>query len=55
MIQSKNGKTAVIISQDELESWRETAEILMTPGSQESILAGKKSVLKGKVIPISEI
>lgn len=55
LIQSKNGKTAVLLSQDELESWRETAEILMTPGAQKSILAGKKEVLEGKVIPISEI
>ena len=55
LIQSKNGKTAVLLSQDELESWRETAEILMTPGAQKSILTGKKEVLEGKVIPISEI
>ncbi len=55
LIQSKTGKTAVILSQDELDSWRETAEVLMTPGAQESIATGKKEVSRGEVVPLSEI
>ena len=55
LIQSKTGKTAVILSQDELDSWRETAEVLMTPGAQESIAAAKQDISKGNVVPLSEL
>lgn len=55
LIQSKTGKTAVILSQDELDSWRETAEVLMTPGAQESIATGKKEVSSGTVVPLSDL
>lgn len=55
LIQPKTGKTAVLLSQDELDSWRETAEVLMTPGAQESIRAGKKDVSLGKVVPLSNL
>lgn len=46
---------AILISQDELESILETAEILAIPGALESIKRGEKDIKAGRVIPLSEL
>lgn len=55
VIQPKNGPAAVLISLDEYESWKETAEILMIPGALESILEGVEQARLGQGVPLSEI
>jgi len=51
-----NGRPkAVMISQEELESLEETAEILAIPGAKESIEEGLKQAKKGLGIPLSEL
>ncbi|TSC88085.1 MAG: Conserved protein of unknown function, putative antitoxin [Microgenomates group bacterium Gr01-1014_7] len=46
---------ATLISQDELESILETAEILSIPGARESINTGLKQAKAGKGIPLSKL
>ena len=46
---------ATLISQEELESIEETAEILAIPGALESIKRGEADVKAGRVIPLSEL
>ncbi len=43
---------AVVISQEELESIEETAEILAIPGAREAIAEGEKQLKKGQGIPL---
>lgn len=51
-----NGKPKVVmISQEELESLEETAEILAIPGARESIKRGEEDFKKGKIIPLSKL
>ena len=46
---------ATLISQDDLESILETAEILSIPGALESIKRSEKDIKAGRVIPLSEL
>jgi antitoxin YefM len=46
---------AVIMSEEELESLEETAEILAIPGAKEAIDRGVEQAKKGKVRPLEEI
>ena len=46
---------AVLVSQDELESWEETVEILSIPGARESIKKGLKDVKAGRVTPLEDV
>lgn len=51
-----NGKPKVtIISQEELESIEETAEILAIPGALESIKKGQEQIKKGEFITFEEL
>ncbi|MGH7203194.1 MAG: type II toxin-antitoxin system Phd/YefM family antitoxin [Candidatus Levyibacteriota bacterium] len=51
-----NGKPkAVMVSFEELESLRETAEILAIPGAKKEIEEGLKEARKGLGIPLSEL
>jgi antitoxin YefM len=51
-----NGKPmATLISEDELESIEETAEILSIPGARESIKKGLREAKMGKGIPLSKL
>jgi antitoxin YefM len=46
---------AVIMSEEELESLEETAEILAIPGAKEAIDRGVEQAKKGEVRPLEEI
>lgn len=46
---------AVLISQEELESLEETAEILSIPGMLESIKKSSKQIREGKTTPLSKL
>lgn len=48
-------KPVVLISLEELESIKETAEILAIPKARESIEQGVKELKQGKVIPLSDL
>ena len=55
IITVKGRAKAVIISQEELESIEETAEILAIPGARESIKRGERDAKRGIGIPLSEL
>lgn len=42
IIQSKNGAAAVLLSIDEYEAWKETAEILAIPNASQEIQQGNR-------------
>jgi len=46
---------ATLVSQDELDSLEETAEILAIPGAKEDIMEGFKQAKKGQGIPLSRL
>lgn len=46
---------AVLVSEEELESLEETAEILAIPGAKEAIDKGLEQAKKGKVRPLEDI
>jgi len=46
---------AVLLSEEELESLEETAEILAIPGAKESIKKGKKQIKEGKFVKLSDL
>ena len=46
---------AILVSNEELESLEETAEILAIPGARNSIKKGIKQIKKGEFIPLSEL
>lgn len=51
-----NGRSkAVLLSQEELESIEETAEILAIPGARESIKEGMSQADKGLGIPLEDL
>jgi len=45
---------AVVISQEELDSIEETAEILAIPGARESIAEGTRQALRGEGISLQD-
>lgn len=46
---------AVLVSEEELESLEETAEILAIPGALKSIKKGEKQIKEGKFIRLEDI
>ncbi len=51
-----NGRSkAVLLSQEELESIEETAEILSIPSALESIKEGKKEIKEGKFVTLEDL
>ncbi|KKR32695.1 MAG: Prevent-host-death family protein [Candidatus Gottesmanbacteria bacterium GW2011_GWC2_39_8] len=51
-----NGKPkAVLVSEEELESLEETAEILAIRGARESIKRGTGQIKKGKYTPLEDL
>ncbi len=46
---------AVLVSEEELASLEETAEILSVPGAREDIKEGFKQAKKGQGIPLSQL
>ena len=46
---------ATLISQEELESILETAEILAIPGALASIKKGRDQIKKGQVVPFEKV
>lgn len=46
---------AVLVSEEELESLEETAEILSIPGARESIEEGKKQIKAGKFVALADL
>ncbi len=46
---------AVLMSEEELESLEETAEILAIPGAKEAIEKGLTQAKKGEVVPLDEV
>jgi len=51
-----NGRAkAVLLSEEELESIEETAEVLAIPGAKASINKGLKQMKNGKIKPLKEI
>ena len=51
-----NGKPkAVVLSQEELESLEETAEVLAIPGALDSIKKGKKQIEKGQFVELADL
>ena len=46
---------AVLVSEEELESLEETAEILAIPGAKEAIDRGVEQAKKGEVRPLEDI
>lgn len=51
-----NGKPkAVLVSEEELESLEETAEILAIPGAKKSIQEGKKQIKKGEFVRLADL
>lgn len=55
VITVKGQPQAVLVSQEELESLEETAEILAIPGARESIEKGKKDIKAGRVTPLEDV
>lgn len=45
---------AVVLSQDELESIEETAEILAIPGARKAIAEGERQLKKGQGVPLHQ-
>ena len=51
-----NGKPkAVLVSEEELASLEETAEILAIPGAKKRIIRGAEEIKKGKFINLSDL
>ena len=51
-----NGKPkAVLLSEEELESLEETAEILAIPGAVKSIRKGEKQIKEGKFVRLEDL
>lgn len=51
-----NGKPkAVLVSEEELSSLEETAEILTIPGAKKSIQEGKKQIRQGEFIRLADL
>lgn len=51
-----NGQSrAVLLSEEELESIEETAEVLTIPGAKASINRGLKQMKNGKIKPLKEV
>ncbi len=51
-----NGKpTAILMSIQEYESWKETTEIMSDPGLMKAIRQGEKEIDEGKGIPWEEV
>lgn len=51
-----NGKPkAVLVSEEELESLEETAEILAIPGALASIKKGEKQIKEGKFVRLEDL
>lgn len=46
---------ATLISEEELESLEETAEILAIPGALESIREGRRQIKEGKFVKLSDL
>jgi len=46
---------AVLVSEEELDSLEETAEILAIPGAKENIKKGKKQIREGKFVSLSDL
>lgn len=46
---------AVLVSEEELTSLEETAEILSIPGAKRRILKGIKEIQRGKFIPLADL
>ena len=46
---------AVLLSEEELESLEETAEILAIPGAKENVKKGKKQIKEGKFVKLSDL
>lgn len=47
--------TATLVSQEELESLEETAEILSIPGARESIKQSRRQIKKGQFVPFEKV
>ena len=51
-----NGKPkAVLVSEEELSSLEETAEILAIPGAKKRIIKGAEEIKKGKFVNLSDL
>lgn len=51
-----NGKPkAVIMSLEEVESLKETAEVLAIPGALESIKKGREEIKRGEFVKLSDL
>ena len=51
-----NGKpTAILMSIQEYESWKETTEIMSDPGLMKAIRQGEKEIDEGKGIPWEDV
>ena len=51
-----NGKPkAVLVSEEELASLEETAEILAIPGAKKRIIRGAEEIKKGKFVNLSDL
>lgn len=46
---------AVLMSEEELESLEETAEILSIPGARESIKEGEEDIKKGRLTSLEDV
>lgn len=46
---------ATLVSEEELESLEETAEILAIPGALESIKEGRRQIKEGKFVKLSDL
>ena len=46
---------ATLISEEELESLEETAEILAVPGAIESIKEGRRQIKEGRFVKLSDL
>lgn len=55
IITVKGQPQAVLVSQEELESLEETAEILAIPGAEESLKEGLKQAKRGLGVPLSKL
>lgn len=55
VITVKGQPQAVLVSQEELESLEETAEILAIPGAEESLKEGLKQAKRSLGIPLSKL
>lgn len=55
IIKLQGEKPVVMLSLEEYESLKETAEILSIPGAKESILKGARDIKAGRGIPLSKL